>query len=206
VDKLLSALLRILASFANHKGLHSQKWCDKVMTKNVNNGGHMRRHPNVANFDELGDWAPPGKGPEGFGGKAKRLTQATGGQKLGGSYFIVPAGHSAVPKHAHYNNEEAIFILQGSGTIEIGNEKIAVRPGDWISLPAGEAHAHQLFADQNEELRYLAMSTMNDVDVVTYQNSQKLMAACGAPPTGFKKVFHLADGNVPYWDGEGPKK
>jgi uncharacterized cupin superfamily protein len=107
--------------------------------------------------------------------------------------------------HAHLNNEEAIFMLHGRGTLRIGKERVPVRPGDWIALPAGEEHAHQLLADQGEELSYLAISTMNDADIVVYPDSGKAQAAAGVPGAGFRKIFRLADGNVGYWEGEGTR-
>lgn len=164
----------------------------------------MKRHANVANIDELEPWAPPAAGPRPFSATVKRLAGATGGVNLGANLFTVPAGSTAVPMHAHHNNEEAIFVLRGHATLRIGQDRIAVRPNDWIALPAGEAYAHQLLADQGEEISYLVISTMNSVDVVTYPDSDKLMVAVGKhPPAGIRQIFRRADGNVDYWAGEG---
>jgi uncharacterized cupin superfamily protein len=165
----------------------------------------MRRHANVVNLDESEQWTPPRAGPPPFGATVKRLAALAGGKKLGANHYRVAAGQTAVPLHAHLANEEAIFVLEGRGTLRIGNERVAVRAGDWISLPVGEEHAHQLLADQGEELAYLCISTMNDVEVVTYPDSNKLMAAAGMGPGGMRKIFRKADGNVDYWDGEGTK-
>jgi uncharacterized cupin superfamily protein len=163
-----------------------------------------RRHPNVVNLDELTAWSPPSSGPAPFGASVKRLASAAGSKQLGANCFSVPAGRTAVPLHAHHNNEEAIFVLGGKGTLQVGKDRIAVRAGDWIGLPAGEEFAHQLMADQGEPLEYLAISTMNGVDVVTYPNSGKLMAAVGGhPPQGSRHLFRSRDGNVDYWEGEG---
>jgi uncharacterized cupin superfamily protein len=164
----------------------------------------MPRHPNVINVDELDFGAAPKPGPVPFGGSVKRLAGSSGAKQLGANWFNVPAGATLAPLHAHHNNEEAIFLLKGKGTLQIGAAKVAVREGDWVSLPAGEAHAHQLFADQGEALEYLAISTMNEVDLITYPNSDKLLATVRAPaPQGLRKMFHLKDGDVDYWEGEG---
>jgi uncharacterized cupin superfamily protein len=163
----------------------------------------MRRHANVVNIDEIEPRTPPSPGPARFGASVKRLAVAAGGSKLGANLFQVPAGKTAVPHHAHLGNEEAIYLLRGRGTLRIGNDRVEVRPGDWIALPTGEAHAHQLLADQGEELEYLCISTMNEVDVVTYPDSGKLLAAFGGhPPAGTRKMFRLEDSGVDYWDGE----
>ena len=162
-----------------------------------------RRHAHVVNLDELEPWAPPKPGPAPFGGFGKRIGHAAAGQALGANHFRVPAGRTAVPLHAHHNNEEAIFVLEGEGTLRIGDERVLVRAHDWIALPAGEACAHQLLADRGSELGYLVVSTMNPVDVVTYPDSGKLMAAAGPPPAGLRAMFRRADGAVDYWEGEG---
>jgi uncharacterized cupin superfamily protein len=164
----------------------------------------MTRHPNVINVDELEFGATPRPGPPPFGGKVKRLAASSGAKQLGCNWFAVAAGETLAPLHAHHNNEEAIFVLRGEGTAQIGEARIRVRSGDWISLPAGEAHAHQLCADQGVDLEYLAISTMNEVDLISYPASQKLLATVRAtPPLALRKMFHAADGDVDYWDGEG---
>jgi len=109
-----------------------------------------------------------------------------------------------VPLHAHHVNEEAIFMLEGEGTLRLGTERVPVRVGDWIALPPGEGHAHQLLADRGVDIAYLCVSTMKPVDVVTYPDSQKVLAAVGAfGQSSFRKMFWQKDGDVPYFAGEG---
>ncbi len=163
-----------------------------------------RRHPNIVNLDELEAWAPPGERPPPFGGAAKRVGAAAGGKGIGCSYFRVPPGSTAVPLHAHHVNEEAMFLLEGEGTLRLGTERIVVRAGDWIALPPGEGHAHQLLADRGLEIAYLCVSTMTPADVVTYPDSKKLLTAVGTfGQSTLRKMFWLKDGDVPYFAGEG---
>jgi uncharacterized cupin superfamily protein len=166
----------------------------------------MRRHPNVINLDETETFKPPTPGPAPFAAVAKRVGAAAGGRALGASFYTVPAGAMALPMHAHFANEEGIFVVRGRGTLRLGQERIPVREGDWIACLVGEENAHQLLADQGEELAYLVVSTMNPVEVVTYPDSGKLMAAVGMAAGGMRKIFRTADGNVGYWDGEGEKR
>jgi uncharacterized cupin superfamily protein len=47
-----------------------------------------------------------------------------------------------------------------------------VRPGDWIALPPGPAHAHQMVnSSAAEPLVYLCVSTMHGVEIVEYPDS-----------------------------------
>lgn len=45
-----------------------------------------------------------------------------------------------VPKHTHQQNEEVQYILEGSGTMWIGNERRDFRPGMLVVIPRGVAH------------------------------------------------------------------
>ena len=165
-----------------------------------------RRHANVVNADELDAWSPPKAGPPPFKAAVRRLGSSAGAKHLGCNLFEVPAGAAAVPMHAHLANEEAIYLLEGHGTLRIGDARVAVRPGDWVSFPPGPGNAHQLVADRGEALRYLCVSTMIETEVVTYPDSKKLLAASGnAPGASFRMMFRQADGGVDYFEGEGER-
>ena len=44
------------------------------------------------------------------------------------------------PKHLHPNTNEIQYILEGTGTIWLGDKEVAVKPGDLIVIPKGTAH------------------------------------------------------------------
>ncbi|MBC7578716.1 MAG: cupin domain-containing protein [Tardiphaga sp.] len=46
-----------------------------------------------------------------------------------------------VPKHMHPNTNEIQYILEGSGTIWLGDQEVAVKAGDLVIIPKGTAHA-----------------------------------------------------------------
>lgn len=52
---------------------------------------------------------------------------------------VVPA-ESATQRHYHKLAEEFYFILEGTGTIEVGDETREIGPGDAILIPPGEWH------------------------------------------------------------------
>jgi uncharacterized cupin superfamily protein len=162
-----------------------------------------RRHPNVINVEEV-EVFPMQKGRHDM--SIRRLGAPAGSQALGAMHITLPPGAISFPMHAHFANEEAIFILSGVGTARIGEARIAVRAGDWVALPTGPAHAHQMVNDSNEALVYLCMSTMHTPEVVLYPESKKIGASVADPqsPRGFKRlgIFHEKDGTVDYWEGE----
>src|SRR5690242_4639516 len=101
-----------------------------------------RRHPNVVNVSEL-EANKREKGTR-FALASKGLGLAAGATGIGCSWYEVPPGRTAFPMHYHCANEEAAFILEGEGTLRIGDKTVPIRPGDYIALPTGPENAHQL--------------------------------------------------------------
>jgi mannose-6-phosphate isomerase-like protein (cupin superfamily) len=44
------------------------------------------------------------------------------------------------PKHLHNNANEMQYILEGTGTIWLGDKEVRVKPGDLVIIPHGTAH------------------------------------------------------------------
>lgn len=45
------------------------------------------------------------------------------------------------PKHMHPNTHEIQYILEGTGTIWLGDKEVTVKPGDLVIIPKGTPHA-----------------------------------------------------------------
>ncbi len=45
-----------------------------------------------------------------------------------------------VPKHLHPNTNEIQYILEGTGTIWLGDKEVTVKPGDLVIIPKGTPH------------------------------------------------------------------
>ena len=45
-----------------------------------------------------------------------------------------------VPKHMHPNTNEFQYILDGTGTIWLGDKEVKVKPGDLVVIPKGTPH------------------------------------------------------------------
>ena len=131
-----------------------------------------------------------------------------GAEMLGGRLVVVPPGKRAWPFHGHHANEELFVILAGAGRLRYADAEYALRAGDVALCPAeGAASAHQIINDGNADLRYLAISTMNEPDVIDYPDNGKFAVMAGAAPGGDKArrlvdhVGRYADA-VSYWDDE----
>lgn len=149
------------------------------------------------------------KNGERFEAKLASLAPLIGAQKLGARLCVVPAGKAAWPFHAHYVNEEMVVVLEGAGTLRLGEERLPLKAGDVISLrPGGAESAHQILNDSNAELRYLAISTMEHPEVALYPDSGKFGVLVGAAPGSKQEArsfefFGNAEDRKDYWDGEG---
>ncbi|WP_417360457.1 cupin domain-containing protein [Gallaecimonas pentaromativorans] len=135
------------------------------------------------------------------------VAQAIGAKELGFRVVRVQPGKKAWPRHVHLNNEEMFFILEGSGTLLMGEQSHPVQAGDFISCPAGPDNAHQLVNTGLKELVYLAVSTMKQPDVMLYPDSGKYGVVAGCAPGGDSKersfaIFGRSNQGLNYWDGE----
>jgi uncharacterized cupin superfamily protein len=150
------------------------------------------------------DWSELDQGETTF--KRKQLGEAADSEQLGCSLYELPADSKSWPYHYHTANEEALYVLDGTGSLRLVGEMHDLSAGDYVALPADESGAHRVINDSDEPLRYLAFSTMNEPDVTMYPDSEKLGAFVGSPPGGrggrkLTKYYHLDD-DVDYWDGE----
>ena len=139
------------------------------------------------------------------------IGRALGSKKIGMNITIVPAGKTAFPRHFHYINDEMFVVLAGTGTLHHGDTDHPLRPMDVIYIEAGTGIPVQIENTGTQELRYLALSSMDPADVFVYPDSQKVGVMALATPfrdlsddhaaAPFRKWVLLED-NVPYWRGE----
>lgn len=146
---------------------------------------------------------------EAFAARLGAMAAPLGAGKLGCRLTVVPPGKAAWPYHAHHANDELFVVLSGTGTLRYGGEDFPLKPGDIAVCPAGGREtAHQIRNTGEEDLKYLAVSSMAEPDVMEYPDSGKFGVLSGAAPGGDKAKRRLAffgrtAGGVDYWDGEG---
>jgi uncharacterized cupin superfamily protein len=165
-----------------------------------------RRHSQVVNLSEL-EGRTIGAGSK-FGAMMKHLGFATGSHRIGCTWYEVPPGRAAFPHHFHCSNEESLFVLEGEGTLRIGDDTVAVRSGDYLTFPIGPKFAHQLRNTGNGPLRYLCFSTLSGAEVVGYPDSKKVGALAAPSIEAALKGEHwvrllaFEPSKVGYYDGE----
>lgn len=65
-------------------------------------------------------------------------------------------------------------MLEGSAKLRLGDREIDVGAGDFVALPMGRAHAHQMVNPSNEPCRYLCLSTLGFAEIAVYPDSKKV--------------------------------
>ena len=168
--------------------------------------GSDPRSPHIAQEADFPgeDWHSPDGA---FESRTTRLGRLTGGRMLGCSLDEVPPGKRSCPYHYHEANEEAMYVLAGTGTLRLGGASFPIAAGDYVTFPTGPAGAHQVHNTSTEPLRVLMMSTMVHPDITVYPDSGKIGlyggAAPGSAPDEYTLKTHLrADATVDYWEGE----
>jgi uncharacterized cupin superfamily protein len=161
----------------------------------------MKRILNVADV-VLQPWppqfAPKGAAAERYQARTGQIAPVLGAKKLGYNLTAVPPGKRAFPFHNHHSVEEMFYVVEGIGEVRIGGETLPIRPGDVIACPpGGKDQAHQIVNTGKAELKYLAISSKEPVDVCEYPDTGKV----ATQGEHIRFVGYEKD-QANYWEGE----
>lgn len=110
-------------------------------------------------------------------------TQDTGSLMEG--VVLIGAKGFSVPLHRHSRSHEAIYVLEGSASLRLGDKEFALEGGDYVSVPSGTPHR---FAATSHRTRLLTW-TFGDNGAAMYE-------ALGHPT---EAVTYLAHREPPDW-------
>ncbi|MBV8865821.1 MAG: quercetin 2,3-dioxygenase, partial [Acidobacteriaceae bacterium] len=54
---------------------------------------------------------------------------------------LIGAKDSVVPLHRHHSSHEAMYVVEGSARLRLGDKEFALEDGDYVSVPPGTAHS-----------------------------------------------------------------
>ncbi len=78
----------------------------------------------------------------GIGGRMTDIGRTIGTSTIGLIIQTVQPGHRSSRRHRHVFQEELLIVMAGSGTLQHGDERISVEPGDAVSYLAADPEAH----------------------------------------------------------------
>ncbi len=121
-------------------------------------------------------------------GQVRALGSAAGSVRAGLNHVILGAGGGGAPPHCHALEEELFYVLEGSGTLLLGDERHPLRAGDVVARPPATGVAHSITAGEHG-LTYLVYGTRAAGDSVYYPELGKvrlrgLGVMIDAPPGG----------------------
>jgi uncharacterized cupin superfamily protein len=149
-----------------------------------------QRPPTIVNVEDV----PPREARRGdVAGERRVLGEAIGSRLSGLRRLVVEPGALSYPPHCHSSEEELFVVLEGSGSLLLGDDEHPVRPGSVVARPPGTGVAHA-FRAGDQPLTLLAYGTRDPNDICFYPRSGKVSLR------GVKAIFRVQ--RVDYWDGE----
>lgn len=132
-----------------------------------------------------------------FGSRFRHLTTASAGPRyqVGVQIEELPPGKQTSPAHYHLLEEEHVYVLDGSCTLRLGDERHALRAGDYVCFPAGQQLGHCLVNEGGASCRLLVIGQQSPDEVCVYTDSGKVMV---------RRLGEIYDRRAirKYWDGE----
>ena len=107
--------------------------------------------------------------------------------RTGLNHVTLQPGGSGAPPHCHSAEEEIFVVLDGFGTLRLGDEKHPVRAGHAVSRPPGTGVAHSFVAGE-QGMTYLAYGTREPNDITYYPETGQVrlrgvgVVLAAAPP------------------------
>jgi uncharacterized cupin superfamily protein len=80
----------------------------------------------------------------------------------------LPPGSISAPRHSHSNQDEFLYILEGTPVLVTNAGEIPLRPGMCAGFKAGSGNAHHLRNRSDTTVVYLEIGDRTAGDVVTY--------------------------------------
>ena len=140
----------------------------------------------------------------GFAALRARLGDRLGTERLGLSLWELPPGEAAYPFHYHLAEEELLVVLAGRPSLRTADGWTELAEGDVVSFPRGELGAHQLANRGDTVVRFLAIATKGEPEIVVYPDSGKIGAVAKQPDAPGLRAFFVTDDAVDFWAGESP--
>lgn len=111
----------------------------------------------------------------------KSLGDLTGLTGIGIHLIEVAPGDETTEHHVHHGEDEAVFVMSGTGTATTGETEAAIGPGDFLGYRKGGL-AHSIRNTGSETLRCLVVGERAANDVGDYPRlGKRLFRAAGLP-------------------------
>jgi quercetin dioxygenase-like cupin family protein len=100
------------------------------------------------------------------------------GAAMGMFVLTVPAGARVPPAHSHRDNEELIYILEGTLRYSVDNEVRDLQPGERMYTPRGSVHA---FSNPHAQQARALIVLTRDIGVQYFRDVAEVVSVTGGP-------------------------
>lgn len=101
------------------------------------------------------------------------------GAGLGMFELVVPPGARVPPAHSHTDNEELVYVLEGTLRYSVGDEVRDLKPGDSMYTPRGAVHA---FANPHDSTARALVTLTPDIGAQYFRDVADVVNMPGGPP------------------------
>lgn len=112
------------------------------------------------------------------------LRDGAADRTLGTFELTVAPGANVPPPHSHRDNEEMVYVLEGTLRYTVDGQSRDLRPGDWMHTPKGSVHA---FSNPHEVLARALVTLSPDIGAQYFRDIAEVVGA-GGPPDKAKLV------------------
>jgi uncharacterized cupin superfamily protein len=178
------------ASWVVSGGEENHPWTREAAAGEPEVGEILERPPTIVNVADVEreDFAM-----ETVEGAHRDLGRSAGSLRTGIQHMTAAPGKFVAPPHVHSAEEELYVVLEGDGTLLLGEEEHPLRPGDVVARPAGTRIAHALRGGE-APLTFLAYGTREPNDIAYYPRSGKIFFR------GVGVIGRIEP--LDYWEGE----
>ncbi|MGC9221595.1 MAG: cupin domain-containing protein [Solirubrobacteraceae bacterium] len=138
--------------------------------------------------------------PDGYRCAEVPFGEALGGTELAVRLYELPPGQTLCPYHYEYV-EEWLLVMVGEVEVRTPTGVALARAGELVRFPSGPDGAHNVWNDGAQVARALMFSSAAEPSVCVYPDSGKVGVRASESDAW---RFRVADGQVPYFDGEAP--
>ncbi len=128
------------------------------------------------------------------GRSSLRFSDAAGLTKFGVNITILQPGAKSSLRHWHVEQDEFVFILEGTATLVDDHGETELKAGECAAFPAGDENGHQIINKSDGEVRMLAMANRTPTEIGWYsdvdlkvtldENGQRFTHQDGSPYPG----------------------
>ncbi|WP_417247994.1 cupin domain-containing protein [Celeribacter sp.] len=107
--------------------------------------------------------------------RARLFSDSGGLTQFGAFEETLPPGSSSSIKHWHAIEDEMIYMVAGTVTIEEGTDSYRLSAGEAATFKAGVPKAHRVINTSDAPATYLVIGTRSAGDTVTYPEHDRVL-------------------------------